>query len=204
MTYREGKNTIEKGAKVTYVQTFLHKTSVNNFLLWCLFTQSFYKFTCYLQQVILLWCFVIMMVAISEIYLEFLDACSVNINWAIFFFLDTLEVTSVLKVFVFISNSSLGNKFPGHFFFLEATWLMPQPSSYWNFLTFQPTKLHEVAYFFSSKEEIPLHLKSNVHNFRWNECFLVRLTKNNTAPTSRIENVWPIISLLAVLQCNLT
>lgn len=71
--------------------------------------------------------FVIMMVAVSEMYVEFLDACSVNINWAIFFFLDTLQVTSVLKVFVFISNSSLGNKFPGHFFFSKQLDWCPSP-----------------------------------------------------------------------------
>ena len=72
-----------------------------------------------------------------------------------------LNIISTLFFFVVL--------FELHFF--EVTWLMPLPSSCLNFKDFNPQRHLKVAYFFSRKEEIPLHAKPTTGNFRWKGCY---------------------------------
>ena len=52
----------------------------------------------------------------------------------------------------------------------------------------EPCPSPQVVYLFSRKEEVTLHPKSNIYNFRRSIIFRARFAKNDIPPTSRTEN----------------
>ena len=56
--------------------------------------------------------------------------------------------------------------------FLKQSYSYPSPQKLLKFLRFQKNCL-KVAYFFSWKEEVPFHSKSNIFKFKWKECWFL-------------------------------
>ena len=98
---------------------------------------------------------------------------------------------------------------------LSATWIMPQPSNYLNFLSFQPWKyLKSCLVFFHGKQKFHFIQSQTFAILYRRSVFTVPFIKNNFPLIFRTENMWlwrkwdlcaniHTSANIAVLQCNL-